>query len=164
MTRRPAPTGEYAVGTMTYTVYDDRDEVLAPGTKRSIPARVYYPVDKTSVQGMNKLRYMSPEMAKALKKYMHAPINYEKSEAAGENFSECYENAPKVIYTFLKDLKNTTVIPFCTGGEIGMIDQYLSNFVDKSVRVMSGKRFDKSVGVEDVKKWVEQMSADFDIK
>lgn len=96
MTRRPAPTGEYAVGTMTYTVYDDRDEVLAPGTKRSIPARVYYPVDKASIQGMNKLRYMSPEMAKALKKYMHAPINYEKSEAAGENFSECYENAPKV--------------------------------------------------------------------
>ena len=79
-------------------------------------------------------------------------------------FPVWYENAPKVIYTFLKDLKNTTVIPFCTGGEIGMIDQYLSNFVDKSVRVMSGKRFDKSVGVEDVKKWVEQMSADFDIK
>lgn len=79
-------------------------------------------------------------------------------------FPVWYENAPKVIYTFLKDLKNKTVIPFCTGGEMGMIDQYLSNFVDKSVNVMSGKRFDKSASVEDVKKWVEQMSADIDIK
>ena len=26
MTKRPSPTGEYAVGTFTYTVYTDREE------------------------------------------------------------------------------------------------------------------------------------------
>lgn len=96
MSKRPTPTGEYAVGTMTYTVYEDRDEVIVPGTKRSIPARVYYPVTKESVEGMPKARYMSKNVANALKKVMHAPINYEKSEAAGENVSDCYENAPKI--------------------------------------------------------------------
>ena len=39
---------------------------------------------------------MSREMAKALKKSMHAPINIDKAEAQGDNFSECYENAPKI--------------------------------------------------------------------
>ena len=96
MVKRPSPSGEYAVGTFTFTVYDDRDEVLVPGTKRSVPARVYYPVSKASVEGMSKIRYMSREMADALKKTMHAPINYDKSEAAGDNVSDCYKNAPKI--------------------------------------------------------------------
>ena len=39
MTKRPSPTGEYAVGTFTYTVYTDREEALEPGTKRKVPAR-----------------------------------------------------------------------------------------------------------------------------
>lgn len=92
----PSPTGEYAVGTFTYTVHTDREEILAPGTKRLVPVRVYYPVTKDSVEGMSKAKYMSREMADALKKSMHAPINYDKSEAAGENVSNCYENAPKI--------------------------------------------------------------------
>ncbi|MBO4902108.1 MAG: hypothetical protein J5518_04890 [Lachnospiraceae bacterium] len=94
--RQPVPTGEYAVGTTTYTVYNDREEVLAPGTMRSIPARIYYPVSRSSVEGMPKARYMSKDMAMALKKSMHAPINYEKSEAAGENIFDCYADAPKI--------------------------------------------------------------------
>ena len=96
MGERPAPTGEYAVGTTTYTVCDDREEVLFPGTMRSIPVRVYYPVSKSSAEGMAKARYMTKDMALALKKTMHAPINYEKSDAAGENISDCYVNAPKI--------------------------------------------------------------------
>lgn len=96
MTKRPEPTGQYAVGTNTYTVFYNRDEVLVPGSLRSIPVRVYYPVTKESVAGMAKSRYMSKEMAEALKKSMHAPINYEKSEAAGDNISDCYENAPMI--------------------------------------------------------------------
>ena len=96
MSNKPLPTGEYAVGTFTHTIYTDREEVLAPGTKRTVPVRVYYPVAKESVEGMSKVRYMSRELADALKKSMHAPINYDKSEAAGENVSECYENAPKI--------------------------------------------------------------------
>lgn len=96
MTDRPHPTGEYAVGTFTFTVYNDREEVLVPGTMRSIPARVYYPVSRSSVEGMTKAKYMSKDMAKALRKYMHAPVNYEKIDAAGDNYSECYENAPVI--------------------------------------------------------------------
>lgn len=79
-------------------------------------------------------------------------------------FPVWYENAPKVMYTFMKDLKNKIVIPFCTGGEMQMIDQYLTNFTDTSVRVMSGKRFDKDVSVEEIKQWVTNLSADFDVK
>lgn len=78
-------------------------------------------------------------------------------------FPVWYENAPKVVYTFIKDLKNKVIVPFCTDGDIGMIDQYLSNFVDESVRVMSGKSFDKSVSVDEVKAWVTSLSADFDM-
>ena len=96
MVNRPAPTGEYAVGTFTHTIYTDREEVLCPGTKRIVPVRVYYPVTKASVEGMDKIKYMSREMAEALKKTMHAPINYDKSDAAGDNVSDCYENAPKI--------------------------------------------------------------------
>ncbi len=96
MVNKPLPTGGFAAGTFTFTVYDDREEVLIPGTKRSIPARVYYPVSKASVEGMSRIKYMSREMADALKESMHAPINYDKSDAAGDNFSECYENAPKI--------------------------------------------------------------------
>ena len=96
MVKRPAPTGEYAVGTFTHTIYTDREEVLFSGTKRIVPVRVYYPVTKASVEGMDKIKYMSREMANALKKTMHAPINYDKSDAAGDNVSDCYENAPKI--------------------------------------------------------------------
>ncbi|MBO4784528.1 MAG: hypothetical protein J5521_07285, partial [Lachnospiraceae bacterium] len=96
MTKKPSPTGEYAVGTFTYTVYTDREEVLAPGTKRNIPARVYYPVLKESVAGLTKTKYMTENMAIGLKKTMHVPVNFKKADAEGDNFSECYENAPKI--------------------------------------------------------------------
>lgn len=92
----PVPTGEYAVGTFTYTVYNDREEKMycAPGTMRSIPVRVYYPVKKESVEGLPKARYLSKEMTLALKKKYYIPLNYEKMEQDGSNRSECYENAP----------------------------------------------------------------------
>ena len=45
----PKPTGQYAVGTFTYTVYNDREEVLPAGGMRSVAARVYYPVVKETV-------------------------------------------------------------------------------------------------------------------
>ena len=94
--KQPVPTGEYAVGTFTYTVYNDREEKMycAPGTMRSIPVRVYYPVKKESVEGLPKARYLSKEMTLALKKKFYIPLNYEKMEQDGSNRSECYENAP----------------------------------------------------------------------
>ena len=90
------PTGEYAVGTFSYTVYNDREEKMynAIGTKRSIPVKVYYPVSKESVEGLPKARYMSKATISAIRKNFYVPINYEKVESDGTNRSECYENAP----------------------------------------------------------------------
>lgn len=92
----PMPTGEYAVGTFSYTVYNDREEKMynAIGTKRSIPVKVYYPVSKESVEGLPKARYMSKATVDAIRKNFYVPINYEKVESDGTNRSECYENAP----------------------------------------------------------------------
>lgn len=92
----PKPTGEYAVGTFTYTVYDAVEETMynALGTKRSIPARVYYPATKESVKGLTKARYLTREMVSALKKQYMVPLSYDKAEKEGSNRSECYENAP----------------------------------------------------------------------
>lgn len=93
---KPLPTGEYAVGVLTYTVYNDREEKMynAPGTKRSIPVKVYYPATKESVEGLPKARYMSKETIDAIRKNFYVPIKYEKVESDGTNRSECYENAP----------------------------------------------------------------------
>ena len=79
-------------------------------------------------------------------------------------FPVWYENAPKVIYTFMKGLKNKIVVPFCTGAEMGQIDQYLTNITDDSVQVMSGRAFDKNVSIDEIKNWVTILSADFDMK
>ena len=94
MNQRPLPAGPYAVGTTTYTVYTDREELRAPGTKRSVPVRVYYPASKEAVAGLNRARYMSRNVAEGLKKAIHVPIPYDKREAAGDNLSECYPDAP----------------------------------------------------------------------
>ena len=96
MNRRPEPTGPYAVGTTTFTVYTDREELRAPGTKRRVPVRVYYPASKEAVAGMDKARYMSRNVAEGLKKALHAPIRYDNREAAGDNVSECCPDAPKI--------------------------------------------------------------------
>lgn len=79
-------------------------------------------------------------------------------------FPEWYEDAPKVIYTFLKDMKNKIIIPFCVDGEMGFIDQYLSEFVDNSVSVMSGRKLAENVTEQEIKDWITLYSADFDLK
>ena len=89
----PVPTGKYAVGTLTYTVKNDRPEVIASSKMRSVASRVYYPVLKKSVENLIKARYKSREMARGVKKTFLAPLNYDKLEAEGKNTSECYENA-----------------------------------------------------------------------
>ena len=94
----PKPTGEYAVGTFTYTVYNDRPEVLKEheNEMRSVATRVYYPAPKENVEGLKKERYLSREMAKAIKKAYFADVHYDRIEANGENLSECYTDAPHV--------------------------------------------------------------------
>ena len=59
----PVPTGEYAVGTFTYTVQDDRPEALDPSKMRSVASRVYYPIPKDRVKGCTKAKCMSRQMA-----------------------------------------------------------------------------------------------------
>ena len=94
----PRPTGEYAVGTFTYTVYNDRPEVLREheNEMRSVAVRVYYPTPKDSIAGLKKESYLSREMAKAIKKAYFADVHYDRIEANGENLSECYKDAPHV--------------------------------------------------------------------
>ncbi len=89
----PRPSGEYAVGTFTYTVKDDREEILKPSAMRSVACRVYYPALKTDTAGCKKAAYMSRNMARAIRKAFMIPLNWDKMEAAGENSAECYENA-----------------------------------------------------------------------
>ena len=96
MNKKPAPTGPYTVGTTTFTVYTDREELRAPGTKRSVPVRVYYPVQPKAVAGMDRAPYMSRNVAEGLKKALHVPIRYDKRAAAGDNVSECYPDAPRI--------------------------------------------------------------------
>ena len=91
----PVPTGEYAVGTFTYTVKDDRPEALDPSGMRRVASRVYYPVPKDRVAGCAKAKGLSREMAEGIRKTFMFPLRYDRLEAAGENVSECYENAPR---------------------------------------------------------------------
>ena len=97
-TTKPVPTGEYAVGTFTYTVYNDRQEMLREheNEMRSVAARVFQPAPSHAVEGMDKERYMTRDLAKAIRKDFFAPINYDKLEANGENTMECFRNAPHV--------------------------------------------------------------------
>ena len=73
MGNNPKPTGKYAVGTTTFTAKELRDEVLHPGEKRRISARIYYPVTKDSVNGLEKEMYMSRDMFKGLKDAFKLP-------------------------------------------------------------------------------------------
>ena len=93
---KPMPTGEYAVGTFSFTIKNDREETMynAIGSKRSIPVKVFYPADKESVKELPKARYMSKATIDAIRKNYFVPLKYEKVESDGTNRSECYENAP----------------------------------------------------------------------
>ena len=92
MKKMPKPTGEYAVGTFTYTVKDDREELLAPGTMRSVAARVWYPVLKESVRDLPKAAALSENMIKGFKRSFHVAPSFKDAE----NLSECFENAPRI--------------------------------------------------------------------
>ena len=116
----PQPTGEYAVGTFTFTVFNDREETLYPGKMRSVPSRVYYPVDRSSVEGLKKHQYMSREMASGLRKVMRLPVDYDKAEARGENISECYLNAPAA-----KGKKFPLIVFSCAYGSFRESNSYL---------------------------------------
>ena len=88
----PAPTGEYKVGTTTFSVIDEsRFERLGndPGTtKRKIAGRFYYPVLPEDAKDLPYAKVMSDVKANALAKTFHAPV---KPDDKPETF--CYQDA-----------------------------------------------------------------------
>ena len=110
MGNNPKPTGKYAVGTTTFTAKEERDEVLKPGTKRRISARVYYPVMKEAVDGFEKVQYMSRDMFKGLKKAFKLDANL-----MHENLCKChlaFFNAHLKNNYGTVDLKSNDVIAY----------------------------------------------------
>ena len=96
MNSKPKPTGKYAVGTKTFTIYNTRkDNLDAKGdSMRHIPARIYYPTSKDATAGLAKGKALSRSEAAGIKMLFKIPLNYDKMEAAGENDSESYTDAP----------------------------------------------------------------------
>ena len=90
----PKPTGEYAVGTFTYTVQNDREELLSQGGMRSVAARVYYPVLKESVQGLSKMPALSENMLNGFRRAFKVAPDFEKHPE--HNYSECYAGAQRI--------------------------------------------------------------------
>ena len=74
----PSPTGEYKVGTTTFSVVDEsRFELLGnnPGTtKRRIAARIYYPVLPEDAKDLPYAVVVSDVKLKALAKTFHVPV------------------------------------------------------------------------------------------
>ena len=96
MMTKPYPTGEFAVGTKTFTIYNTRKEVLDTKgeSMRHVCARIYYPTLKESTNGLKKAISMSRNEAKGIAKAFKIPLNYDKMEKNGENLSEAYVDAP----------------------------------------------------------------------
>lgn len=92
--KTPGPTGEYAVGTVTYTVKDDREEALQPGAMRSVACRVYYPVLKESVEGQPGTEALSARMLKGFKSAFKVAPDFRKNPEA--NRSACHAGAERI--------------------------------------------------------------------
>lgn len=86
-------SGDYAVGTECFTVIDsERKEVLGPGEgNRKIAVRMYYPVLKETVNGMQRADIFSKRKMQALQKTYHIKdVSQEMKKA------DYYENAAHV--------------------------------------------------------------------
>ncbi len=66
-------TGPYAVGTENFTIVDqERTEILGPGEgPRKIAVRMYYPIDKSNVNGLEKADIFAKRTLVALQKTFH---------------------------------------------------------------------------------------------
>ena len=90
------------------------------------------------------------------------PIKVNDAKIVIVGFPSWKKNAPKPVYTFLKTLKDKIIVPFCTDGEFGIIDEYINNFVDKSNKVMTGKELSEDTTIEEIRQWMAMLSADFE--
>ncbi len=106
-TATPKPTGGYAVGTRTFTVYNTRKDVLDTkgDSMRHVPARLYYPTAKDTTEGLARARSMSRSEAAGIRKAFGIPLNYDKMEASGTNLSEAFTDAP-----FIADKKFPLIV------------------------------------------------------
>ena len=97
---RPKITGEYSVGSYTFTIIDDgRKEICGPAAgkeTRRVTARIFYPVDSKATVGAQKAILLSRAVCKGLQKEFFVKIDYDKKLAAGENAACYYESAPAV--------------------------------------------------------------------
>lgn len=91
-------------------------------------------------------------------------INVKNYDLIVLGFPVWIDNAPKAVYTFIKGLKNKIIAPFSVGGDMGEIDQYLMNFGDPSLRIMTGRSFEKDSSIDEIKEWLTWISSDFDLK
>ena len=86
-------TGEYAVGTETFTIIDEkRTEVLGPASgSRRIAVRMYYPVAKDAVVGLPRAEMLSEVKRNALQSSYH--IRFPKGV---DYTAEYYAGAPHI--------------------------------------------------------------------
>lgn len=78
----------------TYTVKDDRKEIMRQGGMRNVAARVYYPVLRESVKGLTKAVALSDNMLKGLKDTFKVVPDFRKNPES--NLTECYLNANRI--------------------------------------------------------------------
>lgn len=88
-------------------------------------------------------------------------INVDSANVVIVGFPSWNQNAPKPVYSFLKKLKNKYIIPFCTDGEFGKIDEYINNFVDNSNTVMVGREFSEDTTIDEIRAWMAILSEEF---
>lgn len=65
-------------------------------------------------------------------------------------------DAPKVVYTFLKDLKDKVLVPFTYSkdADITTSEEIIGNYVDESVEVMLGLKFTGVATESEISNWL----------
>lgn len=96
----PGITGPYSVGSKVFTISDEsRMEICGPlvGKEyRRVTARVFYPIDPGSTNGLEKAFLLSRAVCKGLQKEFFIKIDYDKKVASGENRACYYESVEPI--------------------------------------------------------------------
>lgn len=94
-------------------------------------------------------------------------INIKKYDVIALGFPIWYEEAPRIIYKFVKeeDLANKVIIPFCTSGgsDIDVVEQQFS-VINENATFMQGRRFDKDATEEEIKNYLVDIGTDLGTK
>lgn len=84
-------------------------------------------------------------------------INVDRYDVIFIGYPIWYNDAPKVVYSFLKDLKNKVVIPFTTsynGEKITASEEIINNFVDESVEIIYGLELSGKATESEISNWL----------